>query len=78
MSTLSPAAKAAPNAVVSVILGLITGIERISDWNSMSGFEFVNPPSTLSVLRFIPESSSIASKISLAWKAVASRTALQM
>ena len=29
-------------------------------------------------LSFIPESSSIASKMSLAWNAVASRTALQM
>ena len=78
MSTLSPAAKAAPSAVVSVILGLTTGIERMSDWNSISGLLFVSPPSTRSCLSFIPESSSIASKMSLAWKAVASRTALQM
>ena len=78
MPALRPAAYAAPRAVVSIILGLITGIDNMSAWKAMSGAEFVRPPSTLSTLSFIPLSASTASKMSFAWKAVASSTALHI
>ena len=48
--TANPARYAAPNAVVSVIIGLITFVPVISAWNCIKKLFLLAPPSTLILL----------------------------
>jgi hypothetical protein len=65
--TASPAAYAAPSAVVSATTGLLTVTPSTSAWICMHSSLAVMPPSTLSTSRVTPESVAIASTTSLDW-----------
>src|SRR5690242_14805137 len=73
--TASPAAYAAPSAVVSVTSGRTTGTPSTSAWNCISNSLTTIPPSTLSSVSSTPESARIASTTSTVWNAVASSAA---
>src|SRR5688572_7244886 len=62
--TASPAAYAAPSAVVSATTGRLTGTPSTSAWICMHSSLAVTPPSTLSTSSWTPESCSIASATS--------------
>ena len=76
--TASPAAYAAPSAVVSATTGRTTGTPRMSAWNCMSRLLAIMPPSTFSSSSGTPESALTASSTSRVWNAVASSTARAM
>ena len=76
--TASPAAYAAPSAVVWLTTGRITGTPRMSAWNCMSVSLPTMPPSTFSSRMRTPESASAAASTSRVWNAVASRAARAM
>lgn len=75
ISTAKPAAIAAPNAVVSRMAGRSTGMPMMSAWVCIQRSELLMPPSTASSDNFCLESFSMASRMALVWKHVASRVA---
>src|SRR6185503_4673804 len=74
--TASPAAYAAPSAVVSATTGRLTDTPSTSAWICMHSSLAVTPPSTLSTSSSTPESFSIASATSLLCQQMLSRVAL--